>query len=42
MGYRRVLITEFGGPEVLEIVEEESLPEPGPGEVRVKVQATSA
>jgi NADPH:quinone reductase-like Zn-dependent oxidoreductase len=42
MGYRRVMITEFGGPEVLEIVEEESLPEPGPGEVRVKVQATSA
>jgi len=42
MGYKRVLITEFGGPEVLEVVEEAAPPEPGPGEVRVKVQATSA
>ena len=42
MGYKRVLITEFGGPEVLEIVEEAALPEPGAGEVRVRVQATSA
>jgi len=42
MGYKRVLITEFGGPEVLEVVEETTLPEPGLGEVRVKVQATSA
>lgn len=42
MGYRRVMITEFGGPEVLEVVEEATLPEPGAGEVRVKVQATSA
>lgn len=40
--YKRVIITEFGGPEVLEVIEEESLPEPGPGEVRVKVLATSA
>ena len=42
MGYRRVVITEFGGPEVLEVVEEATLPEPGAGEVRVRVQATSA
>lgn len=42
MGYRRVVITEFGGPEVLQIIDEDSLPEPGAGEVRVKVQATSA
>jgi NADPH:quinone reductase-like Zn-dependent oxidoreductase len=42
MVYRRVVITEFGGPEVLDLVEEPTLPEPGPGEVRVKVQATSA
>ncbi|NIA26115.1 MAG: zinc-binding dehydrogenase [Gammaproteobacteria bacterium] len=42
MAYRRVMITEFGGPEVLEVVEEATLPAPGPGEVRVKVQATSA
>lgn len=37
--YRRAVITEFGGPDVLEIVEEESLPEPGPGQVRIKVLA---
>ncbi|MEM7142095.1 MAG: medium chain dehydrogenase/reductase family protein [Actinomycetota bacterium] len=39
MPYRRVQITRFGGPEVLELVEETTLPEPGPGEVRVRVLA---
>lgn len=34
---RRVSYSRFGGPEVLEIVEA-SIPEPGPGQVRVKVQ----
>jgi NADPH2:quinone reductase len=34
-----VVVTEHGGPEVLRVVEEE-LPEPGPGEVRVRVLAT--
>lgn len=42
MSYRRVVITEFGGPNVLKVVEEPSLPEPGAGEVRVKVLATGA
>ena len=42
MSYKRVIITEFGTPDVLKVVEEEVLPEPGPGEVRVKVLATSA
>ena len=42
MGYQRVIITEFGGPEVLKVIEEAALPEPGPGEVRIKVLATSA
>jgi len=42
MSYKLVVITEFGGPEVLKIAEETALPEPGPGEVRVKVMATSA
>ena len=42
MSYKRVIITEFGGPEVLKVVEEAAPPEPGPGEVRVKVLATSA
>lgn len=42
MSYKRVIITEFGGPTVLKIVEEAALPEPLPGEVRVRVLATSA
>ncbi len=42
MSYERVIISEFGGPEVLKVVAETALPEPGPGEVRVKVLATSA
>jgi NADPH:quinone reductase-like Zn-dependent oxidoreductase len=35
---KRVLVTRPGGPEVLRLREEE-LPEPGPGEVRVKILA---
>ena len=42
MGYKRVVITEFGGPEVLRMIEETELLEPKPGEVRVKVLVTSA
>lgn len=41
MSYKYVSIKEFGGPEVLELVREETLPEPNQGEVRVKVQTTS-
>src|SRR5918993_3271937 len=36
---KQVLLTRKGGPEVLEIVERE-VPEPGPGEARVRVLAT--
>lgn len=42
MSYKRVIITEFGGPDVLKIVEETAPPEPTSGEVRVRVMATSA
>jgi len=42
MSYKKVILNEFGGPEVLQVVEEATLPEPGTGEVRVKVLATSA
>src|SRR5688572_15244586 len=42
MGYKRVVITAFGGPEVLKMIEETKLPEPKSGEVRVKVLVTSA
>src|SRR5215212_11180066 len=37
--YKRVVISRLGGPEVLE-VREEDLPEPGLGEVRVRILAT--
>lgn len=40
--YKRVVITKFGGPEALKMVEETKLPEPRYGEVRVKVLVTSA
>jgi len=39
MSYRRVIITEFGGPKVLKSVEENDLPEPAAGEVRVRILA---
>jgi NADPH2:quinone reductase len=35
---KRVVVDHFGGPEVLEIVEDQD-PQPGPGEVRVRVLA---
>jgi len=38
MKHRRVIVTRHGGPEVLQLIEEEA-PEPKPGEVRVKVLA---
>ena len=37
-----MVLREFGGPEVLKIVEKDLLPEPKKGEVRVKELATSA
>jgi NADPH2:quinone reductase len=42
MACRRVIIREFGSPEALQGIEEAQLPEPKPGKIRVKVQATSA
>lgn len=38
MKYRRVVVTHFGAPEVLQVVEE-NLREPEPGEVRVRIRA---
>ena len=35
---KRVIVDHFGGPEVLRVVEEDA-PQPGPGEVRVRVLA---
>ena len=42
MSYQRVVISEFGSPEVLKAIAEPQLPEPKSQEVRVKVLATSA
>ncbi|MEM7332447.1 MAG: medium chain dehydrogenase/reductase family protein [Chloroflexota bacterium] len=39
--YKRVVLTEYGGPDVLKVVEEPNLPEPQNNEVRIKVLATS-
>jgi NADPH:quinone reductase-like Zn-dependent oxidoreductase len=39
MTWRHIQISQFGGPEVLQVVDETAVPEPGPGEVRIKVLA---
>jgi NADPH2:quinone reductase len=41
MSYKRVIIKQFGGLEVLKVIEESTLPEPKVGEVRIKVIVTS-
>lgn len=38
MRHTRVVVTHYGGPDALQVIDEEC-PEPKPGEVRVKVQA---
>lgn len=42
MTYTRVRLNAFGGPDQLELETIADLPEPGPGEVRVRVLVTSA
>jgi NADPH:quinone reductase-like Zn-dependent oxidoreductase len=39
MAWQHIRIARFGGPEVLELAEEQTIPEPGPGEVRIRVLA---
>ncbi len=39
MSWQRISISRFGGPEVMELTEESSVPAPGPDEVRIKVLA---
>jgi NADPH:quinone reductase-like Zn-dependent oxidoreductase len=39
MPWQHLRISHFGGPEVLHMVDEPTIPEPGPGEVRIKVLA---
>ena len=42
MPYTRVRLSAFGGPEQMELVTLPDLPEPGPGELRLRVLVTSA
>jgi NADPH:quinone reductase-like Zn-dependent oxidoreductase len=39
MPWQHIRIARFGGPEVLEMIQEPIIPEPGPGEVRIRVLA---
>src|SRR5580693_4560181 len=39
MPWQHIRIARFGGPEVLEMAEEQTVPAPGPSEVRIKVLA---
>lgn len=41
MSFSQVILTDFGGPDVLELRSVEQLPDPGQGEVRVQVLVTS-
>lgn len=39
MAWQHIRISRFGGPDVLDLVTEQDLPQPGPGNVRIKVLA---
>jgi NADPH:quinone reductase-like Zn-dependent oxidoreductase len=39
MTWQNIRISRFGGPEVLELAEQPTIPDPGPGDVRIKVLA---
>ncbi|MCA3494213.1 MAG: alcohol dehydrogenase catalytic domain-containing protein, partial [Rhodobacter sp.] len=38
---KRVELRSFGGPDVIRVVEYQALPEPGAGQVRIRVEASS-
>jgi hypothetical protein len=40
--YQQIVINEYGPPNVMQLVEQEMLPEPAAGEVRIKVLAAGA
>ncbi|WP_197475165.1 alcohol dehydrogenase catalytic domain-containing protein, partial [Oleiphilus sp. HI0079] len=42
MSFKKIIISEFGGPEVLKLVMQASLPEPSPQQVRIKVLTAGA
>jgi NADPH:quinone reductase-like Zn-dependent oxidoreductase len=39
MSWQNISISRFGGPEVMELTQQPTVPDPGPGEVRIKVLA---
>lgn len=39
MAWQHIRVARFGGPEVLELAQQPTLPVPGPGEVRIRVLA---
>ncbi|HUH36958.1 MAG TPA: zinc-binding dehydrogenase, partial [Spongiibacteraceae bacterium] len=39
MAWQHIVLNAFGGPEQLTLVTEPDLPEPGPGQIRVRVLA---
>lgn len=39
MAWQHIRISRFGAPEVLELAEQQTIPDPNPGEVRIKVLA---
>ena len=42
MSYKKIILEKYGGLEMLKLVEDDSLPEPEAGQVRIKVINTSA
>ena len=42
MSYKRIVVKKYGGPDVLQLIEEDALPEPQAGEARLRVLAASA
>jgi NADPH:quinone reductase-like Zn-dependent oxidoreductase len=42
MSYKKVILNQFGDPSVLQVVRENTRPEPGAGQVRLKVLVASA
>jgi len=40
--YKKIVLSAYGGPQNLQVVKEAKLPEPAPGEVRIKLLASSA
>jgi len=41
VSFQRLEVQAFGGPDVIQWVQDETLPEPGTGEVRIRVEASS-